>query len=204
MPRRAVIRQTRFEGNPGLRGRSVGRFPVASMVGTNCERNSATKNFAELLGPAIQYAEDGLPVTEVIGGYWRAGERALQRDPGSAKIFLIDGHAPESRRGFQESAPGRKLSGNRGEGGRDGYYNGPIVEKLVAFSQKDGGLFAMKDFADTQGRLDRAGLHELSRLRRLGIAAERTGNRRAANVEHPGRIRPEENGAELARILASC
>src|SRR5438067_2474778 len=34
------------------------------------------------------------------------------------------------------------------EGGRDAYYRGPIAEELVRLSDKVGGLFTMKDFAD--------------------------------------------------------
>src|SRR5713226_8283707 len=106
-----------------------------------------TKNFADLLEPAIRYANEGVPVPEVIGGYWRSAERALQRDPGSAKIFLIDGHAPKAGEVFKNpalAATYREIAAH----GRDAYYNGPIAEKLVGFSQKAGGLFALKDFAD--------------------------------------------------------
>ena len=106
-----------------------------------------TKSFAELLGPAIRYAEEGVPVPEVIGGYWKSAERALQRDPGSSRIFLIDGRAPKIGEVFKNpalAATYREIA----KGGRDAYYKGPIAAKLVAFSQKVGGLFALKDFAD--------------------------------------------------------
>src|SRR5262249_13963368 len=106
-----------------------------------------TRSFAELLQPAIRYAEEGVPVPEVIAGYWKGGERALQRDPGSAKVFLIDGHAPKVGQVFRNpalAASYREIAKN----GHDGYYKGPIAERLVAFSQKNGGLFALRDFTE--------------------------------------------------------
>src|SRR5262245_34834058 len=47
------------------------------------QKRFGTKSLAELLEPAIKYAEEGVPVPEIIGGYWRSAERSLRRDPGS-------------------------------------------------------------------------------------------------------------------------
>src|ERR1041385_4234897 len=49
-----------------------------------------TKPLAELLAPAIDAAENGAPVPEIIGGYWRSAESALRATPEAAKAFLID------------------------------------------------------------------------------------------------------------------
>ena len=54
-----------------------------------------------------------------------------------------------------------------------------IAEQIVAFSESNGGYFSLDDFAEHTVRLGRAGLDELPRLRRLGTAAQRPGDRRA-------------------------
>src|SRR5437763_13291386 len=59
-----------------------------------------TRTFKEVLQPAIDYADQGFPLTEEIAGGWRM-KNALplagcckQLDPDSVKTFYIDGTAP--------------------------------------------------------------------------------------------------------------
>ena len=113
-------------------------------------RKFGTMSFDQLLAPSIRYAEAGVPVPEVIAGHWRSAER--MRDPGMRDTFLIADavgkpHAPRAGEVFKNPA---LASSYRviAEHGRDGYYNGPIAEKIVALSDRTGGLFTMKDFAD--------------------------------------------------------
>ena len=54
---------------------------------------------SEVLQPAIDYANDGFPVSELIAHYWRAGER-LARFPGFADTFLPHGKRPAKGRFF--------------------------------------------------------------------------------------------------------
>src|SRR5262245_33539975 len=62
---------------------------------------------ARLLDPVIRYAEDGVPVPEVIAGYFRAGERTLRRDPGAAAVYLTGGRAPRTGTLFKNPALAR-------------------------------------------------------------------------------------------------
>lgn len=104
-----------------------------------------SKPFADLLAPSIRYAEDGVPVPEVIAGYWRASQRLLAADPGSAATFLPGGRSPRAGEVFKNPA----LAGTLrliAEKGRDGFYKGEPAEKLVALSDKVGGLFSKADF----------------------------------------------------------
>src|SRR5580704_9353090 len=50
-----------------------------------------TKTWSELLGPAIEYAENGFPVSEIIADDWREAEPSLKAIPSSAKCFLPEG-----------------------------------------------------------------------------------------------------------------
>src|SRR5205823_6701941 len=102
---------------------------------------------AQILEPAIRYAEEGAPVPAVIGGYWRAAARRLARDPGSAAVFLPGGRPPRPGQVFRNPALARTYR-RIADGGRDAYYRGPIAEELVRLSDKVGGLFTLKDFTD--------------------------------------------------------
>jgi gamma-glutamyltranspeptidase / glutathione hydrolase len=108
-----------------------------------------TLAFDKLLEPSIHYAEDGFPVTEVIAGYWRGAERRLAGRPDAARTYLIDGRAPHAGDMFRN--PGlAKTYRAIARGGRDAYYKGSIARDIVAFSEKNGGLFALKDFEDNE------------------------------------------------------
>jgi gamma-glutamyltranspeptidase/glutathione hydrolase len=101
----------------------------------------------QILEPSVHYAEEGFPVSEVIAGYWRAAEGKLRNDPDAARTYLLDGHAPRAGDVFKN--PGLARTYRRlAQKGRDEFYKGPIAQEIVACSEKHGGLFRLKDFAD--------------------------------------------------------
>jgi gamma-glutamyltranspeptidase/glutathione hydrolase len=105
-----------------------------------------TRTFDQLLTPSIRYAEEGFPVTEVIAGYWK-GTEPLVRYPDTAKTYFIDGRAPHAGDRFKNpflAKTYREIAKN----GRDAFDKGRIAREIAAFSQKEGGLLAEKDFAD--------------------------------------------------------
>ena len=103
---------------------------------------------AEILAPAIKSAEEGEPVPEVIAGYWKGAENSLRKWPHSAATFLIDGQrAPrvgEVMKNPQLAASLRLLA----KEGPRAFYEGDIAKKIVAFSEKNGGYFSLRDFAE--------------------------------------------------------
>ncbi|HVS62211.1 MAG TPA: gamma-glutamyltransferase [Thermoanaerobaculia bacterium] len=106
-----------------------------------------TLPFADLLAPAIHYAENGFPVSPVTAGGWARSERFLREDSNSAETFLPGGHAPRAgelfrNRGLAESL--RRIA----ERGRDGYYRGETAAAIVAISQEMGGVMTAADLAD--------------------------------------------------------
>jgi gamma-glutamyltranspeptidase/glutathione hydrolase len=106
-----------------------------------------TKPMAELLAPAIAYAEEGFPVSEIIAADWRGAQVALRGIPTSAACFLPGGHAPQTGDLFRNPGLARSLRLIAREG-RDAYYRGPITEAIVAYSHSVGGLFESRDFED--------------------------------------------------------
>ena len=106
-----------------------------------------SKAWPELLAPAIDYAENGFPVSEIIAAGWRASEASLREIPTSADCYLPGGHAPERAMCFATRAlPGR--SGSIAKDGRDAFYRGPLAEAIVKYSQSAGGLFSLSDFTE--------------------------------------------------------
>ncbi len=104
-----------------------------------------TRSWAELLAPAIDYAEHGFPVSEIIAGDWRLSETALRRVPTSAACYLPGGHAPHAGTVFKNPALAKTLRAIA-SGGRDAFYKGAIADEIVRYSGSVGGLFSKADF----------------------------------------------------------
>jgi gamma-glutamyltranspeptidase / glutathione hydrolase len=102
---------------------------------------------SQLLAPAIQYAEEGFPVTDIIAGFWKQGERIAPRYPETAATYYPNGRAPRMGELFHNPNLAHSLR-LVAEGSRDAFYRGPIARQIVEFSQSHGGYFTMKDFED--------------------------------------------------------
>jgi gamma-glutamyltranspeptidase / glutathione hydrolase len=106
-----------------------------------------TRKFSEILAPAIKHAEEGFPVSEIIGAGWAASAESLAKWPDSGATYLIDGRAPAVGEIFKNPRLANTYRAI-GESGRVAFYNGPITHKIISFSQANGGYFALKDFTD--------------------------------------------------------
>ena len=106
-----------------------------------------TMSFAEVLAPAMAYARDGFPVSEIIARSWAGAAEALAEWPTSAAAYLPNGRAPEPGDVFKN--PGLAATYQAiAQGGRDAFYRGEVARKIVAFSEANGGYFTMRDFED--------------------------------------------------------
>jgi gamma-glutamyltranspeptidase/glutathione hydrolase len=103
--------------------------------------------WSELLGPAIAYAENGFPVSEIIAGDWREAEASLKAIKSSAECFLPGGSAPAEGSVFRNPDLARSLRAIV-TGGRDAFYKGPLAEEIVRYSGSVGGLFSLSDFSE--------------------------------------------------------
>ncbi|MBD3869359.1 MAG: gamma-glutamyltransferase [Acidobacteria bacterium] len=100
---------------------------------------------ARILAPAIQAAEEGEPVPQVIAAAWGRSARVFGDKPGFASTFLPGGKAPKAGEIFRNPGLARSYR-LLAEKGRDAFYKGEIGRAVVAFSEKHGGFFSMKDF----------------------------------------------------------
>ena len=101
---------------------------------------------ATVLAPAIRYAEQGFPLSPVIANDWGRSVPRFKDKPGFAEVFMPGGRAPAEGEIFRNPALAKTLR-LIAEGGRKAYYEGPIAEAIVAYSQKNGGFFSKDDFA---------------------------------------------------------
>src|SRR5213595_3305312 len=104
--------------------------------------------FADDLAPAIHYAEEGFPVTELIAFYWHFGPELYKDLPGGFfETYTLDGKGRTPAKGdiFKNPALAKTLR-LIGEKGRDAYYKGEIADKIDAFIQANGGYLRKVDF----------------------------------------------------------
>ena len=100
----------------------------------------------DTLGPAIRYAEDGYPVSEVISDHWAAGSPRLSAGPAGAEL-LLDGKPPAPGDLMTLQALATTLR-EIAEGGSEVFYKGPIARKISGFVQDEGGWLSESDFRD--------------------------------------------------------
>jgi gamma-glutamyltranspeptidase / glutathione hydrolase len=117
-----------------------------------------TMTFKETLQPAIDYAENGFPVSERIANDWRL-PRALgaipgdargcctQVDPDSVAAWYIKGKAPAPGQIYR-SPDLAKTFRILQEKGREGFYKGEIARAIVAKSTAVGGTMTLEDLAN--------------------------------------------------------
>ena len=107
-----------------------------------------TKPLAELLAPAIRYADEGFPVGEVTAEAWAAAATKLA-SPSAARTYLVDGRPPRAGQVFRNPDLARSL-GRIAERGRAGFYEGPTAEAIVRALAAGGGTMTLADLAELQ------------------------------------------------------
>ncbi|MBC8319183.1 MAG: gamma-glutamyltransferase [Bacteroidetes bacterium] len=103
----------------------------------------------KILTPAINYARDGFPVTELIGYYLTSSARRFIDYPNFADTYMPNGKPlkkgdvfinPYLANTYEEIAIG----------GRDAFYNGEIAQTIASFIQSQGGVLSAKDLANNK------------------------------------------------------
>ena len=109
-------------------------------------KTHGTMTLAQVLAPAIHYAEEGFPVTEIIARQWQYRASLLEQNEAARQTYLVEGQRPP-RFGeiFVQPNMARTLR-LLAEGGRDAFYRGPIAEEIVRTSDELGGLLTLDDF----------------------------------------------------------
>jgi gamma-glutamyltranspeptidase/glutathione hydrolase len=147
-PRQLTLEALQQRGIKGIPERGLASVTVPGAVDAFFEvhQRHGSLSFAELFEPAIHYASEGFPVSEIIASQWQEAVPLLSQWPSSARTYLLDGKAPRPGDVHHQPDLARTLR-LLAEGGRDVFYRGEIAERLVRFSQANGGFFELQDFA---------------------------------------------------------
>jgi gamma-glutamyltranspeptidase/glutathione hydrolase len=129
----------------------TGMLPI-SVPGTVDAWSELHKKFGKLslgedLAPAIHYAEEGFPVTQLIAFYWEKSVPLYKGLPGAfLETYTLDGKGRAPREGdiFKNPALAHTLR-LIGEKGRDAFYKGEIADKIDAFMRANGGYLRKSD-----------------------------------------------------------
>ena len=98
-----------------------------------------------VLQPAIEYARDGFPVSELIAGSWQRGEAKLRRLPSGLEL-LPGGRAPRLGEVVRLPELAHTLQ-TIADGGADAFYLGETGRRIAAFVQEQGGKLDVSDLA---------------------------------------------------------
>ena len=101
---------------------------------------------ADALAPAIRYATEGYPVSEVIASHW-AGAEELFTDDHAREAFLFDGDAPSVGETVTLPRLGESME-TIAERGADAVYEGEIAEAIAEEVQSQGGFMTVDDLAE--------------------------------------------------------
>jgi gamma-glutamyltranspeptidase/glutathione hydrolase len=153
-PAAATIEELRRRGHQEMPGQGILTVTVPGAVdawAAALER-FGTRSLAAALAPAIGYAEEGYPVSELVSHEWGLAVAFEFLKNGAARAcFAPSGSGPalgEVVRLPRLAATLRCIA----EGGRDVFYRGEIAERLVAFSRAEGGLLDHGDLAEHRSR----------------------------------------------------
>ena len=105
-----------------------------------------TMELGALLGPAIEAAEQGYPITERVARDWGKQVDKLRRNPAAAKAFLFHGAAPQPGTVHCQPELATALRSIAAEG-PTAFYSGWIARDMVEALRALGGLHTIDDFA---------------------------------------------------------
>jgi gamma-glutamyltranspeptidase/glutathione hydrolase len=118
------------------------------------------RSMADNLAPAIQYARDGFPLSQVIAYYWERNIQAFEyyeeqgtlTDDNWRETYLIEGEdgemrAPREGEIFRNPDLANTLE-LIAENGADAFYEGEIAQTIDRYMERVGGYLTAEDLAD--------------------------------------------------------
>src|SRR5690625_8040013 len=105
-----------------------------------------TMTFAEVLQPAIEYAEHGFPVSEIIAEQWKRNGSLMQQKKEASEQYLINGKAPREGEFFKIPQLANTLM-KIAKDGKDAFYQGEIAREIADYVAEHDGLLNYEDLA---------------------------------------------------------
>ena len=125
-----------------------------------------TMSFAQVLGPAIEMAEKGLPLNDRLARAI-AGSKSLRKYPSSVETYYPGGRVweagelmtlPQLARTMRKLVDAEQEHASKGrraalKAARDRFYKGDIARAMARFSEENGGLFRYEDFSEYSAKI---------------------------------------------------
>lgn len=103
----------------------------------------------EILSPAIRYAEQGFPVTELIAYYLQRGVSLHgERFPNVYETYTLDGKTIPQKGDIFKNPWLAETYRRIATYGRDEFYKGETAKVMVDFIREQGGFLSLEDLAD--------------------------------------------------------
>ena len=103
-------------------------------------------SMADILQPAIRYAREGFPVTEIIAWQLKRNLEILKGYPNIKEVYMPEGRVPEKGEIFRNPLLANTLE-KIAKGGRNEFYRGSIARSIDAFMKQQGGFLSYDDLA---------------------------------------------------------
>ncbi|EGG15453.1 hypothetical protein DFA_10291 [Cavenderia fasciculata] len=114
---------------------------------------SGKLTMTDILTPAIEYCELGVPIQSKTSMWWEASMDQLMTGPHSSEL-LINGQPPKPGQIFKNPnlAKTFKLLASKG---KDGFYKGEIANEIVKVIKELGGVLSLKDLENHKTTFDK-------------------------------------------------
>ncbi|KAF9787192.1 gamma-glutamyltranspeptidase [Thelephora terrestris] len=149
-PEKLTIDYVRRRGITGTRipSRDLNSVTVPGCVALWVDTLDAfgTLKIADVLEPAIELAEGGVPVSEIHSGVWQRSEKTIKEASPNGNEILLNGRAPLPGQlmKFPTLAQSFREIATHGKGG---FYRGRIAEEIVKLVKSKGGVMELEDLA---------------------------------------------------------
>lgn len=110
---------------------------------------------AEVLEPAIEYAENGFPLSPDQHENTVSRFELLRGIPVTSDIYTPAGGVPRAGTRFRQRQLASSLR-QLAQTGRDGFYKGELGRRIITYLSSHGGLLTEDDFADHTGNWETA------------------------------------------------
>jgi gamma-glutamyltranspeptidase/glutathione hydrolase len=127
--------------------------PGAPAAWAACNRRFGRLPLAEVLAPAIDYAENGYPLSPTLAQYWRLAFNTYHQHLRGGEFshwfdtFAPGGRAPRAGEIWRSADHARTLELIAASNAEE-FYRGSLAAKIEEFSLKHGGYIQARDLAD--------------------------------------------------------
>ncbi len=139
-----IFRNSRLVGD----GAAAANIPgvVAGLDYLYQHYGSGRVKWAELIEPAIRYAEEGFTLDEALPSSIAEGRQFLEKYPEAARIFLPGGQVPKPGDTFVNKDYAATLR-TIARDGADAFYRGAIARRISDDMEANGGIMTYEDLA---------------------------------------------------------